>query len=161
MPAFELRLPAMTMGVDEAWTNDLVGAINSFSFLRWDNLTRNSYYFAVFHKNVGLSGDDMVLCVVNQSKTAFEKDVSGSHCNSCSICLAVAPPNLVNVNAGLLHNRVSMSVFMLDVGLIYLSRHLMISSYARVRAEVIFVVHNPSFRFYQDMSRSRHGFTWG
>jgi hypothetical protein len=85
MSALELRLPTMPMGIDEAWADDLVGAIDGFDSLGRRNLRRNSFNPAIFYKYIGSGRDYMVVRVMNQGDTALKQKNVRCHCKGCKI----------------------------------------------------------------------------
>jgi hypothetical protein len=76
MPAFELRLPAMVVGVDKARTYDLVGAINDLAIVRWFNVMRNFQDLALLNQEIGRSWDDVAVRIMNENGAILQKDTS-------------------------------------------------------------------------------------
>jgi hypothetical protein len=76
MPAFELRLPAMVVGVNEAGTYDLVGAINDFAIVRRFNVMRNFQDLSLLNQEIGRSWDDVAVCIMDENGTILQKDTS-------------------------------------------------------------------------------------
>jgi hypothetical protein len=86
MSTFELCLPAMSMGVDEPRADNLIGAVEYFNSFGCRNVLRDPYDPTMLDQNVGLSGDDVILRVVDEGDTIFQEDTAGCHIDSCKCC---------------------------------------------------------------------------
>jgi hypothetical protein len=64
VPALELSLPAMMMGVDKTGANQLVGAVDDLGILRGLNVVRNPHDFAILNQEAGSGWRYVVVIVV-------------------------------------------------------------------------------------------------
>jgi hypothetical protein len=53
VPAFELSLPTMMMGVDKTGADQLVGTVDDLGILRGLNVVRNRHNFAILNQKAG------------------------------------------------------------------------------------------------------------
>lgn len=72
MSAFELRLPHMVMGVDKAWTDDFVHAIDDLGVVR-GNVRLHFDDLVTLDQDVRLDGFDMVVLAVYESCSILEE----------------------------------------------------------------------------------------
>lgn len=74
MTTFELCLPAMVMGVYEAWADDLVGAVNDFSVFGIFDVIRNLYDLPILDQKARGSRNNVIVCVMYKECAVLEED---------------------------------------------------------------------------------------
>ena len=72
MPAFQLRLPAVSMCIDETRRDNLVCAVNDLSTTRV-NISPDLGNFIILNKDIRLRRHDVVLRVVDEDDAVLEQ----------------------------------------------------------------------------------------
>jgi hypothetical protein len=69
---FELRLPAMSVRIDESRTDGFIGAVDDFDSFGCGDVLRDSHNLAMLDEDAGLGWDDMVVRVMDKGDTIFQ-----------------------------------------------------------------------------------------